>query len=64
MAVVEPIQMFLEIKARPHYGTKSQAEVQEMDAAVDYNIRNHLPFIAISDGQAVVLDGPNRTVVG
>jgi hypothetical protein len=34
LAVVEPFEMFLEIKARPDYGTKAQAQFQEMDADV------------------------------
>ena len=35
VAVVDPFEMLLEIKARPDYGTKSQAQFQQMDADVE-----------------------------
>jgi hypothetical protein len=34
LAVVDPFEMLLEIKARPDYGTKSQAQFQQMDPDV------------------------------
>jgi len=34
LCVVSPFTLFLEIKARPDFGTKSQAQFQEMDADV------------------------------
>lgn len=34
VAIVDPFEMMLEIKARPDYGTKAQAQFQEMEADV------------------------------
>ena len=34
LAIVDPIELLLEIKARPDWGTKSQAQFQHMDADV------------------------------
>lgn len=34
LAVIDPIEMLLEIKARPDWGTKSQAQFQQMDEDV------------------------------
>jgi len=34
LAIVDPFEMLLEIKARPDHGTKSQAQFQQMDADV------------------------------
>jgi dipeptidase E len=46
----------------PHYG-------RELGAAgatpmVDYYIEHHIPFVALRDGQALVLDGNRQVVVG
>jgi hypothetical protein len=40
VAVVDPFEMLLEIKARPDYGTKSQAQFQQMDADVERVAKN------------------------
>ncbi|NRQ37941.1 type 1 glutamine amidotransferase-like domain-containing protein [Nonomuraea sp. NN258] len=47
----------------PHYRS-DHVESAEIDRSVEYFIAHHIPFIAISDGQAVVIDGDTRTVVG
>ena len=40
----------------PHFGSAP--------AVVDYFIENHVPFIALRDGEAVVIDGESLRVVG
>lgn len=50
VAVVEPFEMMLEIKARPDYGTKAQAQFQEMDADVARVAQNrHCAFLFVFD---------------
>ncbi|RFU86632.1 hypothetical protein DY218_11220 [Streptomyces triticagri] len=46
-----------------HYKS-DHPESAEVDKSVEYFISHHIPFIAISDGQAIVVEGDVRTVVG
>lgn len=40
LAIVDPLELLLEIKARPDWGTKSQAQFQHMDADVSRVVAN------------------------
>lgn len=45
----------------PHYGTEPGAA--GATRVTDYYIENHIPFIALRDGQAIVIDGDGFRVV-
>ncbi len=47
----------------PHYKS-DHPESSDVDKAVDYYINNHIPFIALHDGEAIVIDGDKQTFVG
>jgi dipeptidase E len=47
----------------PHYKS-DHPESAAIDKTVEYYINNHIPFIALHDGQAIVIDGEVQTVVG
>jgi dipeptidase E len=47
----------------PHYKS-DHPESAAVDKTVEYYINNHIPFIALHDGQAIVIDGEEQTVVG
>ncbi|MEO3871120.1 Type 1 glutamine amidotransferase-like domain-containing protein [Nonomuraea sp. B12E4] len=47
----------------PHYKS-DHVESAEIDRSVAYFIEHHIPFIALRDGQAIVIEGDKRTVVG
>ena len=44
----------------PHYGAGLPAIV----SLIDYCISNHVPFITLRDGEALVIEGASQTVVG
>jgi dipeptidase E len=47
----------------PHY--KSDPFVTpEVDRCIEYFIAHHIPFIALRDGEAIVVDGGRDTVIG
>jgi dipeptidase E len=46
----------------PHYG--AEAGGGGSTPMSDYYIEHHLPFVALRDGQALVLDGDQSEVVG
>ncbi len=45
----------------PHYKS-DHPESADIDKSVAYYIENHIPFIALKDGQAIVIDGDNQKV--
>jgi dipeptidase E len=47
----------------PHYRS-DHPESTAIDHVVAYMIDNHLPFIALRDGEALVFDGERKAVVG
>jgi dipeptidase E len=47
----------------PHYKS-DHPESADVDKVVAYYIENHVPFIALCDGEAIVVDGNTRKVVG
>jgi dipeptidase E len=47
----------------PHYKSK-HPESTAVDKSVEYFIDNHIPFIAIRDGEAIVVEGASQEVVG
>ncbi|MFD6880242.1 Type 1 glutamine amidotransferase-like domain-containing protein [Streptomyces sp. NPDC054904] len=47
----------------PHHRS-DHPESEEIDRLVEYYIEHHVPFVALRDGQAIVVDGDTRTVVG
>ncbi|EST26304.1 hypothetical protein N566_24165 [Streptomycetaceae bacterium MP113-05] len=47
----------------PHYRS-DHPESEEIDRLVEYYIEHHVPFVALRDGQAIVVDGNVRSVVG
>lgn len=46
----------------PHYKS-DHPESADIDKTVAYYIENHIPFIALHDGEAIVIDGNSQTVV-
>lgn len=48
----------------PHYDSPGHPETEAIDHSLAYMIENHLPFIALRDGQAMVFDGERKRVVG
>ncbi len=47
----------------PHYKSPEHPESARMDEVVGYYIGNHIPFIALRDGEAIVIDRNTETVV-
>ncbi|HWZ65395.1 MAG TPA: Type 1 glutamine amidotransferase-like domain-containing protein [Patescibacteria group bacterium] len=47
----------------PHYKS-DHPESADVDKVVAYYIENHVPFIALHDGEAIVIEGTNQSVVG
>jgi dipeptidase E len=47
----------------PHYHS-DHPETAEADQAVEWFIHNHIPFIALRDGEAIVLNKGYRTIMG
>ena len=47
----------------PHYKS-DHPESAAVDKSVEYLIDNHIPFIALRDGEAIVIDGASQEVVG
>lgn len=48
----------------PHYKSPDHPESAAIDKVVAYFIDNHVPFIALRDGEALVVDGKRERVVG
>ena len=48
----------------PHYRTPEHPESASIDHVVTYLIDNHLLFIALRDGEALVFDGERKEIVG
>ena len=48
----------------PHYRSGEDSEAAAIDLVVTYLIDNHLPFIALRDGEALVFDGERKEIVG
>lgn len=46
-----------------HYKS-DHLESKDIDKLISYYIDHHIPFIALRDGEAIVVDGNNRNVVG
>ncbi len=47
----------------PHYKS-DHPESAAVDKSVEYFIDNHIPFVALRDGEAIVVDGTSPKVVG
>jgi dipeptidase E len=47
----------------PHYKS-DHPESADVDKVVDYYIDNHIPFVALRDGQAIVINGTEQHFVG
>lgn len=47
----------------PHYKS-DHPESADIDKSVQYFIDNHMTFIALRDGEAMVIDGDSQTIVG
>lgn len=47
----------------PHYKS-DHPESADVDKLVDYYIEKHIPFVALRDGQAIVIDGTEQRFVG
>ncbi|ESP97469.1 (alpha)-aspartyl dipeptidase [Streptomyces sp. ADI96-15] len=47
----------------PHHRS-DHPESEEIDRLVEYYVEHHVPFVALRDGQAIVVDGDTRSVVG
>lgn len=47
----------------PHYRSE-HPETGDIEKSVQYMIDEHMPFIALRDGQAIVVDGDSQRVVG
>jgi len=47
----------------PHYRSGHE-ESEEIERTVEYYIENHIPFIALRDGQVLVVDGATTRVLG
>jgi dipeptidase E len=46
----------------PHYKS-AHPESAGIDKTVDYYITHHVPFIALRDGEAIVINGPIEKIV-
>jgi dipeptidase E len=47
----------------PHYKS-DHPESADIDKTVEYYINNHIPFVALHDGEAIVIDGAEQRFVG
>lgn len=47
----------------PHYKS-NHPESADIDKTVDYYINNHIPFVALHDGEAIVINDDLQTFVG
>ncbi len=47
----------------PHYKS-DHPESADIDTSIEYMIDNHIPFIALRDGEAIVVDGDVQRIVG
>jgi dipeptidase E len=47
----------------PHYKS-DHPESEDIDRTVLYYIENHVPFIALRDGEAIVVNGETQSIVG
>ena len=47
----------------PHYKS-DHPESADVDKTVEYYIANHIPFVALRDGEAIVINGTSEDVVG
>lgn len=47
----------------PHYKS-DHPESADVDKTVEYYIDNHIPFVAMRDGEAIVIDGTQQHFVG
>lgn len=47
----------------PHYKS-DHPESAAIDKSVEYLIDNHIPFIALRDGEAIVVEGSSQRIVG
>jgi dipeptidase E len=47
----------------PHYKS-DHPESADIDKTVDYYIENHIPFIALHDGEVIVISGDEQIVIG
>lgn len=48
----------------PHYKSPDHPESAAVDNVVDYYVAKHIPFIALVDGEALVIQGDKKVVVG
>ena len=46
----------------PHYKS-DHAESSDMDISIQYMVDHHIPFIALRDGEVIVIDGENHQIV-
>ncbi len=47
----------------PHYKS-DHPETEEIDKTIEYYITNHMPFIALRDGEAIVVNDDKQYIVG
>lgn len=47
----------------PHYKS-DHPESADIDRVVNYYVDNHIPFVALRDGEAIVINGDQQTFVG
>jgi dipeptidase E len=47
----------------PHYKS-DHPESADIDTSITYMVDNHIPFIALRDGEAIVVDGQSQKIAG
>lgn len=47
----------------PHYKS-DHPESADIDKSIEYMVDNHIPFIALRDGEAIVVTGQSKNIVG
>lgn len=47
----------------PHYKS-NHPESADIDKSIEYMVDNHIPFIALRDGEAIVMNGQSQKIVG
>lgn len=47
----------------PHYKSPDHPETSAVDKVVAYYIQNHMPFMALRDGEALIIEGEEKRVV-
>lgn len=47
----------------PHYKS-DHPESADMDKTIEYYLNNHIPFVALRDGEAIVINGTQQRFVG